>query len=218
MSKATASKTAYIGNANLTKVECITGIFVTSDARFKENVSVIKFIEQLRPVTYNYDLKAYNEHAGISLEVDSSISEASKEAWLAQQNKQEKVVRTGFIAQEVAAAARSVKYDFSGVATLQTENGHYAVNYSEFVVPLVKATQEQQEEIENLKHEIKKLKKLIVDIANDRSSLNDQTDKTESPVSCFPNPTEGSVNLVVKNSKNGTMEIFIFDASGRLYF
>ena len=67
---------------------------------------------------------------------------------------------TGFVAQEVEQAAKELGFDFSGVdkpkdATKQT----YALRYSDFVVPLVKAVQEQQKMIEELKKEIEELKK-----------------------------------------------------------
>ena len=51
---------------------------------------------------------------------------------------------TGFIAQEVEKAAHEVNYNFSGVGKPKDENGIYSLRYSEFVVPLVKAVQEQQ--------------------------------------------------------------------------
>ena len=51
---------------------------------------------------------------------------------------------TGFIAQEVEAAAIKAGYDFSGVDKPKNENDQYALRYAEFVVPLVKAVQEQQ--------------------------------------------------------------------------
>lgn len=65
---------------------------------------------------------------------------------------------TGFIAQEVAAAARAVGYDFSGVEQAADEVGLYSVRYSDFVAPLVKAVQEQQTEIEQLHTENAALK------------------------------------------------------------
>ena len=58
------------------------------------------------------------------------------------------IVRTGFIAQEVEAAAKKVGFDFDGVSTPQNETDLYGIRYAEFVVPLVKAMQEQQEIIE----------------------------------------------------------------------
>jgi hypothetical protein len=69
-------------------------------------------------------------------------------------------VTTGFLAQEVEAAAKSIGFDFSGVDSPKNENDMYGLRYAEFVVPLVKAVQElnsqneaQQITIENLKAE-----------------------------------------------------------------
>ena len=59
-------------------------------------------------------------------------------------NPNEGVRFTGFIAQEVEAAAKKTGFDFSGVDKPTNENGNYALRYAEFVVPLVKAVQEQQ--------------------------------------------------------------------------
>jgi predicted RNase H-like nuclease (RuvC/YqgF family) len=53
-------------------------------------------------------------------------------------------LQTGFLAQEVEAAAESVGYDFHGVDKPKNENDFYGLRYAEFVVPLVKAVQEQQ--------------------------------------------------------------------------
>ena len=58
------------------------------------------------------------------------------------------IVRTGFIAQEVEAAAKKVGFDFDGVSTPENETDLYGIRYAEFVVPLVKAMQEQQEMID----------------------------------------------------------------------
>ena len=62
--------------------------------------------------------------------------------------------RTGFIAQEVEQAAIKTGYDFSGIIKPQTSNDHYSLSYESFVVPLVKAVQEQEKIIDNLKKEI----------------------------------------------------------------
>jgi hypothetical protein len=65
----------------------------------------------------------------------------------------------GFIAQEVEAAAKKVGFDFDGVSTPQNETDLYGIRYAEFVVPLVKAMQEQQAIIEQLKERIEALEK-----------------------------------------------------------
>ncbi len=58
-------------------------------------------------------------------------------------------LKSGFIAQEVEAVANSLNYEFSGVSKPSSADNFYSLNYSTFVVPLVKAVQEQQNIIEN---------------------------------------------------------------------
>jgi hypothetical protein len=59
--------------------------------------------------------------------------------------------RSGFIAQEVEQAAQTSGYNFSGIIRPRTAQEHYSLSYESFVVPLVKAVQEQQLQIEQLK-------------------------------------------------------------------
>mgnify|MGYP002354806687 FL=1 len=65
--------------------------------------------------------------------------------------------QSGFIAQEVEKAAKETGYDFNGVHIPQNENDNYSIAYSQFVVPLVKAVQEQQKMIEDLQQQVKLL-------------------------------------------------------------
>jgi hypothetical protein len=58
---------------------------------------------------------------------------------------------SGFIAQDVEKVAKSLGYDFSGIDAAKNEKDLYGLRYSEFVVPMVKAIQEQQVQIEELK-------------------------------------------------------------------
>jgi hypothetical protein len=62
---------------------------------------------------------------------------------------------SGFVAQDVEKAALETGYDFSGVDKPRNENDLYGLRYAEFVVPLVKAMQEQQSQIEELKKDNK---------------------------------------------------------------
>jgi predicted DNA-binding ArsR family transcriptional regulator len=78
------------------------------------------------------------------------------------------MIRTGFIAQEVEQAAKKSGYTFDGLKAPKTEREYYSLSYSSFVVPLVKAVQEQQEiiqaqdlRISNLEQEIAEIKKLV---------------------------------------------------------
>jgi hypothetical protein len=56
-------------------------------------------------------------------------------------------LQSGFIAQEVEQAAQSIGYNFHGVDKPKNETTHYGLRYASFVVPLVKAVQEQQDMI-----------------------------------------------------------------------
>ena len=68
---------------------------------------------------------------------------------------------TGFIAQEVEAAANKVGFNFSGVDKPKNDKDQYALRYAEFVVPLVKAVQEQQAIIDSQNKKIDDLIKRI---------------------------------------------------------
>jgi hypothetical protein len=59
-------------------------------------------------------------------------------------NQNNQIRYTGFIAQEVEAVAKKIGFEFSGVDKPKNETDQYGLRYAEFVVPLVKAVQEQQ--------------------------------------------------------------------------
>jgi len=157
----TASNRVRVGNTTITRIGGQVGWSTLSDGRVKENVTEdvtgIDFIMQLRPVTFNINKDKQDEIIG---RPDSSE--------YAGKYNIENIRFSGFIAQEVEEAAAEVGYDFSGVKKPAHDNDLYGLTYSEFVVPLVKATQEQQEIIEdqnerigNLEKEIEELKLLI---------------------------------------------------------
>ena len=129
----------------------------TSDGRFKrnvrENVPGLGFIMKLRPVTFTWDLKALDRYMGYD---ESKIEELAKE-----RTTQEKTVHTGFIAQEVEKAAREAGFDFDAVHKPQGKNDPYSLAYGTFVVPLVKAVQEQEQKIEQQQKTIDDLKKRL---------------------------------------------------------
>jgi hypothetical protein len=99
---------------------------------------------KLRPITYRLDItslsKQLNENQGI--EWNDQMKKAIAE--------KEKMVFTGFVAQEVEAAAKETGYDFSGVDKPKNATDFYGLRYAEFVVPLAKAMQEQQQMIKDL--------------------------------------------------------------------
>jgi hypothetical protein len=140
-----ASNTIRLGDALVSTIGGYANWTNVSDGRFKtnvtENVSGLDFVMQLRPVTYNLDMDAIAKFNNTPDSLRLPESEALKAAEL----------QSGFIAQEVEAAATAVGYDFHGVDKPKNETSHYGLRYAEFVVPMVKAMQEQQELIEELK-------------------------------------------------------------------
>ena len=142
----TASNSIRIGNTSILSIGGYADWTNVSDKRFKtnirEDVAGLEFILKLRPVTYNLDVEKIDEYLGIpaSQRNDEILQKAARE--------KEAVIQTGFIAQEVEKAAQSLGYDFSGVDAPKNDNDFYGLRYAEFVVPLVKAVQEQQEMID----------------------------------------------------------------------
>ena len=73
--------------------------------------------------------------------------------------QKEQIIYSGFIAQDVEKAAKELGFDFSGVDAAKNDKDLYGLRYSEFVVPLVKAVQELQLQLNDMKEEIDLLKK-----------------------------------------------------------
>lgn len=144
-----------IGNSSIIEIGGFEPWTHLSDGRFKkniaENVPGLNFIMQLRPLTYNMEVNKLAAHLKEDLFRDSTGTEylVACDAFTQQsRNEKEHILYSGFIAQEVEAAALSVDYDFSGVNKPANEDDLYGLSYGEFVVPLVKAVQEQQGKIE----------------------------------------------------------------------
>jgi trimeric autotransporter adhesin len=148
----TASNTIVLGNSSIVSIGGYVAWSNLSDARVKtnvkENVPGLAFIRRLRPVTFTWDLdklQAFEDQKGLR-----QLSEAERQAKAAK-------VHTGFLAQEVEAAARDSRYDFSGVVKPANAESRYELQYSQFVVPLVKAVQEQQKELDELRGIVRRL-------------------------------------------------------------
>jgi predicted transcriptional regulator len=78
--------------------------------------------------------------------------------------EQERVLHTGFIAQEVEQAAKDINFKFDGVHHPENDNDTYSIAYAEFVVPLVKAVQELNEENKKLKEQNTSMQKRLDEI------------------------------------------------------
>lgn len=162
----TAPSQARIGNSFTSSIGGQVGWTTFSDGRYKkdikENVTGLDFIMKLRPVTYHLNVSAIsntmNEASGRAM--DASSKKAMEE--------KEQTLQTGFVAQDVELAAKAAGYDFSGVDKPKNDKDFYGLRYGAFVVPLVKAVQEQQQQMEvlktinnNLQKQIDELKALI---------------------------------------------------------
>jgi hypothetical protein len=79
----------------------------------------------------------------------------------AEVRRNDQIRYSGFIAQEVEAAAQKAGYSFSGVDGPKNDKDNYGLRYAEFVVPLVKAVQEQQRKIEKQQELIDRLSRRI---------------------------------------------------------
>ena len=75
--------------------------------------------------------------------------------------QKEEIVYSGFVAQDVEKIAKEIGYAFSGIDAAKNDKDLYGLRYAEFVVPLVKAVQEQQIMIEELRKEINELRQML---------------------------------------------------------
>ena len=160
-----ASNKVRIGNSAVTVIEGQVPFTTPSDGRFKfhvqEDVKGLDFILQLRPVTYQFDTRRFDE------QLNHPTNEPANPANYALQaayDEASRIRRSGFIAQEVEQAANVSGYDFSGIIRPKTDQDHYSLSYDAFVVPLVKAVQEQQQLIETQNRKIADLQQQIDEI------------------------------------------------------
>jgi trimeric autotransporter adhesin len=122
----------------------------------------------------------------------------------------EKILLTGFVAQEVEQAAAATGFDFSGVDKPKNDSGLYALRYAEFVVPLVKAMQEQQQ--------------LITDLQKKVQSLQDQADVTilmretfaAGKIAAYPDPVANNMTVTINTQSTGNGTLQILDSGGKL--
>ena len=174
-----ANNQVLIGNSATTSIGGSVNWTATSDGRFKtniqQNVPGLDFIRLLTPVTYNFDLNKLNEfNNSIGLQTSHKTG----------------IIYSGFIAQDVDSIAKSLNYQFSGVKVPENEETDiYGLRYAEFVIPLVKAVQEKQLQIENgvsqeeysvLKAEVSEIKILLQEILNNQIRLEFELQESQS--------------------------------------
>ena len=194
------------------------------------------FIKALRPVTYHFSIEKENallgvkdivpkditlpEFKGIKLPGMKNIEMTALQNFSTKEIKTipgkgnseiEKIQFTGFLAQDVDKAAKSIGYDFSGIDKSGKIMG---LRYSDFVVPLVKAVQELSSQNEDLQKQIEELKAMI-----SSSSSSVKTDVTLNHASIeqnTPNPFTNSSSIhysIPAGTKNA--QLIITDNAGK---
>lgn len=202
----TANNQVTIGNSSVTSIRGYASWTNISDGRIKKNIRLnvpgLDFIMKLQPVTYNVNLDVADKILMTDMpesklkEYDFETLPVDKKA----REVKEKRVYTGFIAQDVEKAAKSIGYDFSGVDATDSDNSLYGLRYSEFVVPLVKAVQELSEQNVSLKEQVEKLTEQVNSLLNlkESKSLSEIRSLPVSDASLeqnYPNPFNSSTTI-----------------------
>lgn len=121
-----ASNSVIIGNSAVTSIGGQVGWGTFSDRRLKtgvkNNTLGLEFIQKLQPVDYSYTTKG-----------------------------QENLIYSGLIAQDVEEILETLNCEFSGLVKPQNNNDFYSIRYAEFVIPLINAVKEQQQQMDKLK-------------------------------------------------------------------
>ena len=151
-----SSNQVRVGNSSVVSIGGYANWSNVSDRRFKKQVSDtdvpgLAFINLLRPVTYNIDVHVIDDWWAENHNERDSFDYPER-------YEKERIRYTGFIAQEVEAAAQSIGYDFSGVDAPTNDKGFYGLRYATFVVPLVQAVQEVSAQLAESKTDIEKIK------------------------------------------------------------
>ena len=140
----TGDNQVLLGNTAVSQIRAQQGSITTySDKRFKNNIAEdvkgLDFIRRLRPVSYNKNPEILHQIWGTP---DSLLKKID--------HSQIKTVRfTGLIAQEVEQAMKESGYtSFTGIDIPKNDKQVYSLRYTDFIMPLIKSVQEQQDLIE----------------------------------------------------------------------
>lgn len=163
-----ASDRIWLGDANVANGDVWSyGTYNTiSDGRFKTNVSEsdvkgLNFIKLLRPVVYNFEAKKATEF------MTTGMPDSLRKHYLSEDFSKATAIRqSGFIAQEVAEAAKTSGYDFDGVHVPVDDHDTYGISYAQMVVPLVKAVQEMDQQKAALEQKVEKLERQLQELLN----------------------------------------------------
>lgn len=223
-----ASNEVFLGNTQTTSIGGVTAWSNLSDKRFKQqirnDVPGLDFIRLLEPVTYQLDRKAIAYRQGFK----------DGEGPLKYADAPGEIRTTGFLAQDVEAAAQKLGYEFSGVDKPQNKADIYGLRYGTFVVPLVKAVQELEAENTDLQQQLQRLERnnqrLEDEVAELRQWVQEiaasQQPTTDAPTGTSrkafldqntPNPFSTTTRIryyVPEGTDRAALQLF--DAAGRL--
>ncbi|HWV69781.1 tail fiber domain-containing protein, partial [Chitinophaga sp.] len=133
------SNQIQMGNYNVTSARVQVAWTITSDKRWKENITRIPygldFVKELKPVAYH----RINDKENPNKEM-------------------------GFVAQEVEELIQKFGWKDQGFLTKDT-NGYLAIRYNDFIPLLVRAVQEQDAKIESQNTKIAELEALVKSLA-----------------------------------------------------
>jgi hypothetical protein len=136
-SRITASSQVRIGNTTTSSIGGYEAWSNLSDGRFKKNIKEevkgLDFIMALRPVTYNLDINKLAVYMKEDQTRDASGNLVRKpvDPFLKKErDEQSQVLHTGFVAQEVEAAATKINYKFSGIDKPKNATDVYSLKYS----------------------------------------------------------------------------------------
>lgn len=206
-----------------------SSVYNVSDKRFKsavssEDVKGLAFIQLLRPVVYNFDDRKLTEFMA------KNLPDSMRKIYLDQNFGATATVRkSGFLAQEVEEAANKAGYNFSGIHKPENDNDTYGIAYAEFVVPLVKAVQEQQKMIEDQSKENSDLQSQVVILQNQMKELLGKTGVTTGLNQAntlgsegfameqnIPNPFNGETTVKYTLPQTvGSAKMIVYDLSGK---
>ncbi len=139
-----ASNKVRIGNSSINMIEGQVAWSNPSDRRLKENIQYTK---------------------RLGLEFIKKLQTVSYN-YIADQNK---VRYDGFIAQDILQIIQDLNIPFSGIK--KSDDGTYSLAYSDFIMPVVNAIQEQQLQIQELKAKNLKLEEMLKEIDEIKKTL-----------------------------------------------
>lgn len=229
----TASNQVRIGNNVITSIGGYVNWTNISDGRVKKNIKNnvpgLAFINKLQPVTYNLDLNAADKIVQSTNTNNFSKNIKTVQNFANSKNDKESVVYTGFVAQDVEKAAKSLNYDFSGVDAAKNSKDLYGLRYSDFVAPLVKAVQElskmnddktnqinqQQKQIDDLKANLQQLQNIVQQYITNNNTTTNIT-LTATLEQNVPNPFSNTTTIgYTIPQKFNHAQIVIVDKNGK---